>query len=242
MCGRFSMNSEVNDSITDWVRAGYGMEDWRPQRLWDPNWNIKPTQGVPFLFESAKGGADIAPRFETAYWSLVPSWAKTLKLKFPTFNARTEGITEKATWKGPVKTHRGLVLANGYYEWQTGADGKKRSFFIRNPERSVIGFAGLYSWWADPAKPADDDSRWTLTATILTSDAVQTLADIHDRNPVILPGHMWRHWIDAAVTGDQALVDEAVAAGVAEASALVAHEVAPLRGNGPELTEPVSAR
>ncbi|WP_281271710.1 SOS response-associated peptidase [Gryllotalpicola protaetiae] len=241
MCGRFSMNSEVNESITEWVREGYRMEDWRPDRLWDPSWNIKPTQPIPLLFESAKGSDEPTPRFEPAHWSLVPSWSKTLKLKYPTFNARTEGITEKATWKGPLKSHRGIVLANGYYEWQTNPDGKtKTPYFIHHPEAPIIGFAGLYSWWPDPAKAETDEDRWTLTATILTSDAVQTLADIHDRNPVILPEHMWRHWIDATVTGDQALVDDAVAAGVREAEQLVFDQVAPLRGDGPQLVEPIA--
>jgi putative SOS response-associated peptidase YedK len=66
------------------------------------------------------------------------------------------------------------------------------------------------------------------------------LADIHDRNPVILPQRMWKHWIDPTVAGDQALVDEAVKADVAEAEALRFDQVGPVRGNGPELTRPIA--
>jgi len=237
MCGRFAMDDKVNQLVTDYVQAGGRASDWRPG-TWHPSWNIAPTQQIPMLFESAKGGDDVETRFESAYWSLVPSWSKTLKLKYPTFNARAEGITEKATWKGPIKSHRAIVLANGYYEWQHVGD-KKIPHFIHHPDEPVIGFAGLYSWWPDPAKPEDDDSRWHLTGTILTSDAVQTLADIHDRNPVILPQEMWEQWIDPTVVGDQALVDEAVRAGVAQADQLVFDQVAPLRGDGPELVQPV---
>ena len=60
-------------------------------------------------------------------------------------------------------------------------------------------------------------------------------------NPVILPQDMWRHWIDPTVVGTQALVDDALAAGVAEASALEAYQVAklPFGADGPELTNPV---
>ncbi|MFJ8896683.1 SOS response-associated peptidase family protein, partial [Leifsonia sp. NPDC102414] len=70
---------------------------------------------------------------------------------------------------------------------------------------------------------------------------VRTLADIHDRNPVILPQEMWLHWIDPTVIGDQALVDDAVAAGVAEASTLEAYHVAklPFDADSPELTQPI---
>jgi len=239
VCGRFAMDDKVNVLISEYVHAGGRASDGRPGS-WKPSWNIAPTQPIPVLFESTKGGDDFATRFEPAYWSLVPSWSKTLKLKYPTFNARAEGITEKATWKGPIKSHRAIVLANGYYEWQATADGKKTPYFIHHPDEAVIGFAGLYSWWPDPAKDADDDSRWTLTATIMTSDAVQTLADIHDRNPVILPRELWEQWIDASVADDQALVDEAVSAGVAQAGQLIFDRVALLRGDGPELVQPVA--
>lgn len=66
-----------------------------------PSWNIKPTQTIPVVIESAKGEGDVLRRLEPARWTLTPSWSKELKTRFPTFNARSEGITEKATWKGP---------------------------------------------------------------------------------------------------------------------------------------------
>jgi Uncharacterized conserved protein len=144
-----------------------------------------------------------------------------------------------------------LIFANGYYEWQqVPGEKRKRPQFIHHPDEPVIAFAGLYAWWQDPdhrrtSKDAPKGPEgWHLTATMLTSDAVHTLEHIHDRNPVVLPRQMWAHWIDPSVTGDKKLVDDAVAAGVAEASQLVFHEVAPIRNSvvdGPELIEPVAA-
>jgi putative SOS response-associated peptidase YedK len=238
MCGRFAMDDKVNDLITEFVDVT-GRDPSEYRHDWDASWNISPTENIPILFESTKGDEDVRWRFQPAYWSLVPFWSASLKLKYPTFNARAEGITEKPTWRDPVKSKRAIVLANGYYEWQ-GEKGHKTPFFIHDPDAAVIGFAGLYSWWLDRSKPENDESRWTLTATILTSDAVQTLADIHDRNPVILPRDMWAHWIDSTIVGDQALVDEAVRAGVAQASQLAFYEVAPLRDDGPQLIKAVS--
>lgn len=232
------MDDTVNELVTEFVvSTGRKPEDRRPG--WEPSWNIAPTERIPLLLESAKGGDSIEPRFESAYWSLVPSWSKTLKLKASTYNARAEDIAEKPMWRKPVQSHRGIVLASGYYEWQ-GPKGSKTPYFLRYPDGQLMGFAGVYSWWADPTMDRDDPDRWTLTATILTSDAVQTLADIHDRNPVILPESMWEHWIDPTVTGDQALVDDAVRAGVAEAETLRFDIVGPVRGNGPELIEPIA--
>jgi putative SOS response-associated peptidase YedK len=71
---------------------------------------------------------------------------------------------------------------------------------------------------------------------------VQTLADSHDRDPVILPECLWEHWIDPTITGNQALVDEAVRAGIPEAESLHFDQVAPFKttDDGPQLLQPVS--
>ncbi|TQL46662.1 putative SOS response-associated peptidase YedK [Homoserinimonas aerilata] len=231
MCGRFAMNKETNELIEEFVAAGGDWRDWRP------GWNIKPTQEIPIVVESTKTG-ELVRRLEPARWSLVPSWSKTLKLKFPTFNARSEGIAEKATWRGPLKSHRCLVPMTGYYEWRTDPDGTKTPHFIHLPGET-LAMAGLYSWWPDPALPQDDPARWNLTATILTADAVDELIGIHDRNPVPLPRDWWDDWLNPELEGDQSFVDAAVQAALPVAQSLEFYEVAPLRGDGPELLEPV---
>src|SRR5690606_15512423 len=148
MCGRFAMNKETDDLIQEFVARGGDWRDWRP------GFNIPPTATIPVVLESAKGGDTVERWVEGARWSLVPSWSKTLKLKFPTFNARSEGIAAKATWKGPLKSHRCLVPMTGYYEWRTDPDGTKTPHFIHLPGET-LAMAGLYSWWADPT--LDDD-------------------------------------------------------------------------------------
>ncbi|MCU1405774.1 MAG: putative response-associated peptidase [Glaciihabitans sp.] len=236
MCGRFSMSKETDDLIDEFVAEGGDFRAWRP------GWNIKPTNVIPVVITSAKGEDAPVRRLEPARWSLTPSWSKELATKFPTFNARSEGITDKATWKGPVKSHRALVPATGYYEWKTDADTKKKTpFYISAPNDELMVFAGLYSWWKDRSKAEDDPTLWTLTATILTSSAVDELVGIHDRNPVPLPRDWWDDWLDPTIEGDQHFVDAAVQAAMPVASSLEVRQVAPLpaRGDGPELTEPV---
>ncbi len=60
---------------------------------------------------------------------------------------------------------------------------------------------------------------------------------------MILPQHMWLHWMDPTIVGTQELVDEAVRAGVAEASSLTFDQVAPFKvsDNGPQLITPLPA-
>jgi putative SOS response-associated peptidase YedK len=189
------------------------------------------------VLESAKGEAEPVRQLEPARWSLTPGWSKTL----PTFNARSEGMAEKATWRGPLKTHRCIVPIDGFYERVTDPVTKKKTpFYMSLPDGKELELAGLYSWWRDHLRADDDPDAWTLTATILTSDAVHTLENIHDRNPVPLP-RAWRDiWLDPTIEGDQALVDTAVADAVTVANTLEIREVAPLKGDGPKLVEPVS--
>lgn len=235
MCGRFAVSDEVNESIEAFVLStGRKPQDWSAD--WESRYNIAPTEQIPVLLDSAKTGE---MRFERARWSLVPSWSKTLKLPYATHNARAELLFEKPTWKGPIKSHRAIIPASGFFEW-TGEKGSKQPWFIHDPDGQTLGFAGLYSWWLDRTLDDDDPDRWTLTATIITSDAVETLEGIHDRNPVILPEHMWQWWMDPSLVGDQAMVDEAVRAGVAAASELEFFRVAPIKAKdeGPQVIAP----
>jgi len=230
MCGRFAVDSEVNELIEEFMATGGNPNDWRP------GWNIRPTDPVPVVIESTKTG-ELVRRLELARWSLVPGWSKELKLKVPTFNARAETAAEKATFAASVKSKRAIVPATGYYEWHT--EGKtKTPYFIHDPQ-GMIGFAGLYSWWKNPAVADDDEDRWVLSTTILTMDAVPHLAPIHNRNPVPLPREFWSEWLSTDVTGDQSFVDAAVAASAPVAERLEFFEVGPVVGDGPELMRPV---
>ena len=230
------MDKETDELITEFVAEGGDFRDWRP------GWNIKPTQTIPVLLDSAKGGEDVVRRLEPARWSLTPHWSKELRTKFPTFNARSETLTEKATWRGPVKSHRAIIPATGYYEWQTFANGKKIPHFIRDPSGAPLMLAGLYSWWRDRSKPDGDPDEWTLTATILTSDAVDELLHIHDRNPVMLPEDWWDQWLDPDEDGSKEFVAAAVQAALPIARSLQVYEVAPLptKSIGAHLIEPVN--
>jgi putative SOS response-associated peptidase YedK len=229
------MSQETDNLINEFVAEGGDFRDWRP------GWNIRPTDTIAVVIESAKGTAEPVRRVEPARWSLVPPWSKEIKTKFPTFNARSEGITEKSTWRTPVRSHRALIPADGYYEWHTDPTSKKKTpYYLHPPTDETLALAGLYSWWKNPSLAEDDPRLWTLTATILTSNAVDELVHIHDRNPVPLPRDWWDHWLDPTVEGTQGLVDAAVAAALPIAASLQITEVAPLTSHdGPELVTPV---
>ncbi len=232
MCGRFAISDTPPDDLVrvfDVDTVGEGIPG--------PNWNVRPTDPIPVVIESDKDGP-VVRRLEAARWSLVPSFSKELKLPYPTFNARAEGAAKAAAFRASVAGKRALIPpADGYYEWHT-VGKTKTPYFIHDLD-APIAFAGLYSWWRDPAKADDDPERWHLTATILTTDATGELAGIHDRIPVIVPPEFWSTWLDPDTKGDQSLVDAAVAASRPLVPTLEYYEVGPVNGEGPDLVAPV---
>jgi putative SOS response-associated peptidase YedK len=149
----------------------------------------------------------------------VPRWAKSPTEHAPLINGRIESILEKPSFKDSVIRRRCVIPASGYYEWHVNADGTKQPFYINAGADGMFALAGLYEWWADPAKASDAPDRWLLSATTLTKDSAPELAHIHDRNPVLLSPATFEAWLDPHIEGDQELLDA-----VAEESNVVASE------------------
>ncbi|MEB0200177.1 SOS response-associated peptidase [Cryobacterium sp. 5I3] len=232
MCGRFIITETAPD-----LAAMFDVEH-EGEDLPEPSWNIKPTERIPIVLESAKSGA-VVRRIESARWSLVPSFASALVSKFPTFNARSETVGEKPTFQPSLASRRALVPATGYYEWHTEGT-VKTPYFVHSDDGLPLALAGLYAWWRNPALTEDDPARWVLSATILTQESSGRLRGLHERMPVVLPEETWDQWLDPHTVGDQEFVDAAVAASAESVEGLRFHEVAPLIGDGPELIEPVA--
>ncbi len=213
----------ADTELASWMRE-------RPKGA-ESSWNLKPTQQLPTVFTDHKSGEH---RFETAYWSLVPIWSKELKTKFPTFNARSETVTEKASFKNQVKSRRCIVPVSGFYEW-TGPKGKRTPHAIFGPA-PILPMAGLYSWWHEPG--AGDDEGWHLTATILTRASAGVMEPLHDRMPVFMTDELLHDWLDPETEGDQLLVDAVSEASISVSEQIREWAVNPLRGDGPELLDP----
>lgn len=225
MCGGYAL-AEPTEVLEDVFSV-----DLVGENLPAPSWNIRPTNQVPIVVDTAGAEGDQRRRLENARWSLIPTWVKGEPPKFSTFNARSEDAATKASWRDAVKSKRCLVPASGYYEWVVEG-GVKTPHYIHSDK--PLAFAGLYSWWR-----AAESDPWMLTATILTMPTVPELAQIHDRNPVPLPREYWSQWLNPAEVGTQESVDAAVRVAIPVAAGLSEHRVGPIRGNGPELILPL---
>jgi putative SOS response-associated peptidase YedK len=121
---------------------------------------------------------------------LIPRWAKDEKIQYSTHNARSEEFRNKPAFRDAWKRgQRCLVVTDGYYEWKVlDPKGKKNS-----PTRSrwpMIVMAGLWETWKSPASGEE-----ISTCTIMTCAPNKSMAEIHDRMPVILDEADWPKWL-----------------------------------------------
>lgn len=252
MCGRFA---------TDWNAADIAelFDAEMSPNLSQRSWNVSPGSTIAVLLEGTDGRRRLTP----AYWSLIPSWVKEKPLKYPTFNARIESVAEKPTFRESARSMRAVIPASGYYEWKNG-----RPYYFSDPDHTLWLCGLYSWWrpggpdtdaGADAnaedadsdtststststdsvaTKPVEQQPAWELTATILTRDAVGTLATIHDRMPVMIPSQMVPDWLSKKIT-DTDILTAASAAAEEYAERITLHKVKPLRGDGPELVAAV---
>ena len=125
-------------------------------------------------------------------WGLVPSWAKDPKAGDRMINARAESLADKPAYERAFRRHRCLVPADGFYEWQRRGS-RKQPMFIHRRDGETMAFAGLWAAWRDATDP---DGEWLRSCTIVTTDANNTVAPLHDRMPVVLEERDWDRWLD----------------------------------------------
>jgi putative SOS response-associated peptidase YedK len=109
---------------------------------------------------------------------------------YTTINARAESLEGRPTWRAALADGRCLVIADGFYEWRREPDGRKTPHWITRADHQPFAFAGLASSWG--------------TVAIVTTAASPSLAELHDRMPVILPPDAEQAWLAPRTSIDAA--------------------------------------
>lgn len=228
MCGRF-----VSVSSPDLLAQRFHTDEVALADGAKPaDYNVTPRAQIYVVRRRKTGETQLS----TARWGLVPSWAKDPKVGDRQINARAESVATKPAYRRAFERRRCLIPADGFYEWQR-AQGKRRKqpVFIRARDGEPLALAGLWEVWRE--NEADD---WLRSCAIITTDANELLAPIHDRMPVILPESAWEGWLDPDNHDRDALARLLVPA-PDDALELwpVSERVNSPGNNGPELLEPV---
>lgn len=108
-------------------------------------------------------------------------------------NARSETAAQKAMFADGIRQRRCLIPAQHYYEWER-ADGRKVKYAIEPKGADGFFLAGIYRM--EGAKPV---------FTVLTGDAAEGIAFIHERMPVILPSEAASDWLNPKYHGEDIL-------------------------------------
>jgi putative SOS response-associated peptidase YedK len=184
VCGRYSLATPDPSQIRARFPVGEAVEIRR-------RYNVAPTDEVLAVTTDREG----TPRGELLRWGLVPSWADSPKIGAKMINARVETAATKPAFRSAFQRLRCLIVADGFYEWRRTGDGPKRPFHITREDGQMFAFAGLWSIWHGPQEET------LRTCTILTRPANATIAELHDRMPVILDRTREADWLDTATPG-----------------------------------------
>jgi putative SOS response-associated peptidase YedK len=166
----------------------------------EPSYNVAPRAAVYGVRDRASDG-ERRRYLSQLRWGLVPSWAKDPKAGDRMINARAESLANKPAYQRAFQKHRCLVPADGFYEWQRRG-GRKQPMFIHRRDGEPMAFAGLWAAWRDASEP---DGEWLRSCAIVTTNANDALAPLHDRMPVVLEEHDWDRWLDPTVDDVDAL-------------------------------------
>jgi putative SOS response-associated peptidase YedK len=221
MCGRFALAIPRRR-----VAEAMGLDNMpeAPAR-----YNIAPSQPV----EAVRADQDTGHRVAGIYhWGLVPFWAKDPKIGYKMINARSETVFDKPSFRAAIHSHRCLIPAQGFYEWQH-AGSAKAPFFITQTNADVMALAGIYEYWNGP------DDQVIDSVAILTREAVGVVSQLHDRMPVILEPKAFTAWLDPATT-DRNDIEELLALPAPDLAAVpVGILVNSPKHDGPELIIPI---
>lgn len=165
MCGRYTLAAPEGALIEAFDVPALTFD-------YHPRYNIAPGQPCPVVAEDREGR-----RMGLLEWGFVPSWKD--EPKGPFINARAESVATKASFREAFRRRRCLLPADGFYEWK--AEGSAKAPFWLHPALGgLLSFAGIWETWARPGH----ESRHGFA--ILTTDANEEVAEIHDRMPLVI--------------------------------------------------------
>lgn len=95
----------------------------------------------------------------------------------------------------------------------------------------MMAFAGLWDAWKDAA-----NGQWLQSYTIITTDANELMAPVHDRMPVILHPGDFDRWLDRDSAPERPPIDLLRPFSADEMEAFeVSKDVGNVKNNSPEL-------
>jgi putative SOS response-associated peptidase YedK len=189
MCGRITQYRMPND-YAQALEISPSLSDTAVSRA--PSYNTPPGSTPWFIHSFEKD----EPVFDTLHWGYRPNWAAEKGIPMA-INARIEKAATGRYFRHMWRHGRGLVPADGWYEW-TGEAGHKQPWYIRLKSGAPIFLAAITNF-----RPERENPEGT-GFVIVTAAADAGMVDVHDRRPVVLAPEDAKLWLDPALPAEQA--------------------------------------
>lgn len=171
LCGRYSLLveediAELNQIIAELNNRYHGAKEKMKTG------EIFPTNAAPILMPDRE---DIVP--ELGAWGFPGFRGKGVVI-----NARAETAAEKRMFAKSLRERRCVIPSTGFYEWAKNKD--KQKYLFRVPDTPMVYMAGVWNEF-------EGERRFV----ILTTEPNVSVADVHNRMPVVLPQGQISAWL-----------------------------------------------
>lgn len=196
MCTNFTSTKN-----SEWVRANFNVG--LPAQEFPSE--VFPSYPSPIVVQSHNTGRVACG---LARFGLIPKWAKDDKISRHTYNARTETVAEKPSYRNAWRSRQyGLVLLDSFYEpsYETGKAVRTK---IQLESGLPFAIACLWDRWTQP-----ETGELIVSFSMLTvnADAHPVMNRFHKagdekRTPVIVPQTVYADWLGATQSEAEALI------------------------------------
>ena len=158
--------------------------------------------------KEAEVGDEAVPDREAmaGVFGMIPHWAKDEKGARHTYNARTETVAEKPSFRDAWRLARHCIIpAEAIYEpdWRTGKAVATR---IARADGRPMGIAGLWTGWNGPNGVVRSMTMLTINATEHALMRNFHKPEDEKRMVVILPEAQYDEWLQASAVESMAFM------------------------------------
>lgn len=195
MCVQYLTTTNV-----DWVKSHFDL-DLPISAAHD----VFPTYPGPIVLKSHNTGRTA---IGLARFGLIPSWAKDEDFGRKTYNARSETVSDKPSYKAAwAKRHYALTLADMFYE-PCYESGKAVRTGIKQTNGQPMAIASIWDTWTEP-----ESGELIVSFSMLTIDAsahpvMKRLHKPEDEKRTVVPlrHELFNEWLNATPESAQSLL------------------------------------
>ena len=188
MCSNFQ---PIKKEHANWVKEHF--DCYLPATTWREE--TYPTYPAPFIYLN-----EGKPNCELAQFGLVPHWAiDKRKYGLSTYNARSETVAEKPTYRSAWKERRyGLAIMESFYEpnWESG---KAIRWRIKRADAAPVAVASIWERFTDKET---GEIIFSFSMLTINADDHEVMKHFHKpedekRSIVILNDFEYLPWLNA---------------------------------------------